>query len=62
GESSEADINRHATAEKATQSDFQKNFSTFTLKSDFDRLDAHLKLYHLNLTDFCNLKPAWLRY
>jgi hypothetical protein len=32
GESSEAAISRHATAENATQREFQKNFSTFTLK------------------------------
>ncbi|WP_277932998.1 hypothetical protein [Nostoc sp. FACHB-892] len=32
GESSEAAISRHTTAENATQSEFQKSFSTFTLK------------------------------
>jgi hypothetical protein len=32
GESSEAAMSRHATPENATQREFQKNFSTFTLK------------------------------
>lgn len=32
GESSEAAISRHATAENATQREFQKNFWTFPLK------------------------------
>jgi hypothetical protein len=55
-------MSRHTTAENATQREFQKSFSTFTRKWDFDQLDAHLKLYHLNLTDFYSLKPSWLRY
>ncbi|MBH8575815.1 hypothetical protein I8752_23000 [Nostocaceae cyanobacterium CENA369] len=32
GESSEAAISRHATAENATQREFHQNFSTFTRK------------------------------
>ncbi len=35
GESSEAAMLRHATAENATQREFQKNFSTFTRKIRF---------------------------
>ncbi|BAZ22090.1 hypothetical protein NIES4073_29710 [Kalymmatonema gypsitolerans NIES-4073] len=35
GESSEAAFCRHATAEKATQREFQKNLSTFTRKIRF---------------------------
>jgi hypothetical protein len=32
GESSEAAMSRHTTAENATQREFQKSFSTFTRK------------------------------
>jgi hypothetical protein len=35
GESSEAAMSRHATAENATQKEFQKNFSTFNRKMRF---------------------------
>jgi len=35
GKSGEAAMSRHSTAENAAQREFQKNFSTFTLKIRF---------------------------
>jgi len=62
GESSEAAMSRHTTAEKLTQREFHKIFQLLSAKGDFEQLDTQLKLYHLNRAEFCSLKPLWLRY